>query len=286
MNSPTCKLLADCVNCTSQENNLFYQLKLIKGYSFQQYRHKQNELLFIMSGQIRISSLNGVDILVSEGQILSLPESVEIDITILEDVNCLVYVWSENDFLCEEQYRILMETLPDEAVWNALGIIPPLRNFVDAVILNLENGVSCHFFWTIKEQEFMLLMNRYYTKQELLNLMAPALQSMNRFRMFVQHNYYKVKTVEELALLGGYGAVSFRRLFKEEYGESAYRWMNRQKQEHILYDLKYRNATISEISYKYQFESLSQFSNFCKKYFGKSPREIMKENKNSSFVKK
>lgn len=286
MDRLTCKVFTDCLNCALEGRDIFYQLKLIKGYSFQQYRHKQNELLFIINGQVRISGLNFSDILVSGGQLLSLPNGVEMDITILEDVNCLVYVWSKSGFLCEEQYRIIMGEISNDVIWNTLGIIPPLRNFVDAVLLNLENGLSCHHFWRIKEQEFMLLMNSYYSQQELLNFMTPVLHSLNRFRMFVQNNYYKVGTVEELALLGGYGTVTFRRLFKEEYGEPAYQWMNRQKQEHILYDLTYRNLSISEISYKYQFESLSQFSNFCKKYFGKAPREIVKERNNVFYAKK
>lgn len=277
MESPKCKLNTDCANCASNGRSVFYQLKLINGYTIQQYRHKQNEILFILSGQVRIGSLNTPDILVSGGQILSLPEGVELDITILEDVDCLVYAQSDHEILCKEQYRVMMEKVPDNLVWNTLGIVFPLQNFVDSVLMNLENGMACNSFWSVKEQEFMLLMNRYYSKEELLNFMAPALHSFNRFKLFVQHNYFKVKTVEEFALLGGYGVVTFRRRFKEEFGESVHKWLVRQKQEHILYDLRHRDLSISEISYKYQFESLPQFSNFCKKYFGKAPRDIVRE---------
>lgn len=277
MEGATCRLFTDCTNCISYGRNIFYQLQLIKGYNFQQYRLKQSEVLFLQRGQVRVSGLHFPDTLVSGGQILVLPESVEMDIVILEDVDCLVYASGGADFLCEEQHRIIAELKPLEVVWNTLNIIPPLKNFVDGIRMSLENGVFCRLFWTIKEKELMFLMNCYYSHPELLIFLTPALNSLNRFKTFVQRNYYKVRTVEELALLGGYGVITFRRLFKEEYGEPAYRWMNRQKQEHILYDLTYRNLSISEIANKYQFESLSQFSNFCKKYLGGSPREIIKK---------
>ena len=48
----------------------------------------------------------------------------------------------------------------------------------------------------------------------------------------------------------------------------------KRRKEGIMYDLKHTNATISEICYKYGFESLPHFSNFCKKSFGASPRAI------------
>ncbi|WP_196068204.1 helix-turn-helix domain-containing protein, partial [Bacteroides faecis] len=55
------------------------------------------------------------------------------------------------------------------------------------------------------------------------------------------------------------------------------------RKEGILDDLHNSNYSISEICYKYGFESLPHFSNFCKKFFGASPRNLRKneyENKN------
>ena len=48
----------------------------------------------------------------------------------------------------------------------------------------------------------------------------------------------------------------------------------KQCKEAIIYELRYTKATIYEICYKYGFESLPHFSNFCKKNFGASPRSI------------
>ncbi len=55
--------------------------------------------------------------------------------------------------------------------------------------------------------------------------------------------------------------------------------MMKQRKESILYQLRYTDASISEICFGHGFESLSHFSNFCKKSFGDSPRNIRKKEK-------
>ena len=51
-------------------------------------------------------------------------------------------------------------------------------------------------------------------------------------------------------------------------------WMMERRKESVVYELRYTDASISEICYKYGFESLPHFSNFCKKNFGASPRSL------------
>lgn len=97
------------------------------------------------------------------------------------------------------------------------------------------------------------------------------------FRYFVMQNYLKAKDVESFAQLGGYSTITFRRLFKDTFGEPAYQWMTKKKCLDIQNDLITTNASISEICYKYGFESLSNFSHFCRANFGKSPRAIRNE---------
>lgn len=92
--------------------------------------------------------------------------------------------------------------------------------------------------------------------------------------MYLIQNYKKVKTVEELAQLGGYTISTFRRIFNSVFHEPVYEWMLARRKENVLDDLQNSECTISEICYKYGFESLPHFSNFCKKSFGASPRNL------------
>ena len=72
-------------------------------------------------------------------------------------------------------------------------------------------------------------------------------------------NYDKVKTVEEFAELGGYTATTFRRIFTSVFHQPVYEWMQERRKEGILYELRHTDFTISEICYKYGFESLPHF---------------------------
>ena len=279
MASLHCNRFDDCVNCPSYGKEVFYYLKLIHGYNYRQYYFKQNEILFFLSGKIRIQGFNIPDTIVSGGEMLAFPVGVEIDMELLEDVTCIAYRWEESGFICETQGQQLMTPQPSEIAWKPMEIKPPIMSFVESVRHSIAHGISCRKLWSLKEQELLFLLNAHYPLPELLDFLTPILVSLNRFKSFVRRNYYKVHTVEELALLGRYSNITFRRMFQQEFGEPAHRWMSRQKQEHILYDLTHRDVSISELSYKYQFESLSQFSNYCKKNLGASPREIMKRRK-------
>ena len=83
-----------------------------------------------------------------------------------------------------------------------------------------------------------------------------------------------MNTVEERGQLGRLPTVTFRRIFNSVFHKPVYEWMLEKRKESIVYELRYTNATISEICYKYGFESLPHFSNFCKKNFGISPRGL------------
>lgn len=269
-----CNKLMDCLNCPSLGGNMFYYLRLLNGYSFQQYRFRDNCILFIFRGKIRINGLHFSDIEVNDLQQIVIPIGVELDIHILADTDCLVYRFHEPPILCEEQYNNILSASYHEKNGKLLDMLPTILNFAEAMVGHLQKGLLCQKFLDIKQKELVFLINSYYSPTELLPFLFPVLKNMNHFRCFILQNYYKVKTVEELAILGRYSIINFRRLFKEEFGEPAYQWMLRQKLEHIHYDLTHRQFSISEIADKYQFESLPQFSNFCKKYLGASPREL------------
>lgn len=57
------------------------------------------------------------------------------------------------------------------------------------------------------------------------------------FKAQIFNNYMKVKTINELASLLGYGVTTFRVKFKEQFGVSAYRWILNQKSKQIIYNM-------------------------------------------------
>ena len=275
-----CNQFAACIKCPLYGGDTFYYLRLLAGYNYRQYRFKQNSILFILSGKLKIQGLHFPPTVLEKGRMFALPIGVEVDMAILEDTTWLAYRCNELPMLCDTHYEKFMHLRDECENGQSLEMIPPLLNFAEGIHQNLQNGALCQKFFEIKEKELIYLLTSYFPQEELIAFIHPLLKTQNKFRSFVMQYYYKVKTVEELAILGKYGIVTFRRLFKEEFGEPAYQWMTRQRQEHILYDLTHRNDSISEIADKYLFESLSQFSNFCKKNLHASPRELQMKKHN------
>ena len=148
----------------------------------------------------------------------------------------------------------------------------------------LVEGKICRELLQFKQKELAFILWRYYSDYELSMLVHTLSKYTDSFQYFVLKNHDKVKTVEEFAELGGYTVTTFRRIFTSVFHQPVYEWMQERRKEGILYELRHTNFTISEICYKYGFESLSHFSNFCKKNFGLSPRNLRKEVEKPSFI--
>ena len=274
MKNIECHQLTECTNCSSYGGDMFYFFRLIQNFTYQQYRFKQNSIFFFLKGEVTITGLHYPNIRICQREAIVIPAGIELDIHIGEDADCLVWRFKELPIVCEEQYGAVLQSSPTDETVTPLPLVKPLLNFIQSIMLSLEDGMLCRKYFDLKQKELVFLIHNYYSLSEVLAFLKPVLNFLNPFRHFVIQNYYKVRTVEELAILGRYGIITFRRMFKEEFGESPYRWMILQKQENIRYDLTHRDISISEIADKYLFQSLPQFSNFCKKYLGAAPREI------------
>jgi len=152
-----------------------------------------------------------------------------------------------------------------------------MRFFLDGMRMTLVDDLLCAGYLQSKQTELFYILNCYYTLNELSAFYSPIYSHSRSFRYFVLHNYQKAKDVEAFAQLGGYTVPTFRRIFKETFDEPAYQWMLKQKRQDIYNDITTTSMSITEISNKYNFESLANFSHFCRTNFGKSPRALRAE---------
>lgn len=148
----------------------------------------------------------------------------------------------------------------------------PLALFIEGLTFYLDDNNLCKELSIPKRKELVYLLNTYYPLKELSSFYYPVLAYRNTFKYFITQNYMKARNVEELAVLSGHSISSFRRIFKATFNEPAYQWILKQKQKDVLSDLENPGLSISDICYKYDFDTLSHFSHFCKSNFGKSPR--------------
>ncbi len=101
---------------------------------------------------------------------------------------------------------------------------PPLQYFVEGIRMYLNDDLLCAGFLNAKRTELVYLLNCYYTLKELAAFCSPIYRYSKSFRYFVMQNYMKAKMWKPSPRWEA-TAPTFRRLFKETFGEPAYQWM-------------------------------------------------------------
>ena len=265
----------DCASCAEYRKQIFKYRSYPKGIILPQERCMQNTLYFLLKGSVLVNSEEHPNTIFSEGQFILQPIGSKVEFKVLEACECILYLFERPINVCSDRFNkgaSIAETARTESV--VLDMCPPLRFFVEGMRMYLNDELLCAGFLQSKRTELVYLLNCYYTLKDLAAFYPPIYRYSKSFRYFVMQNYMKAKDVEAFAQMGGYSTPTFRRLFKETFGEPAYQWMLKKKREDIQNDLTTTEMSISEISYKYGFESLSNFSHFCRTNFGQSPRAI------------
>lgn len=152
-----------------------------------------------------------------------------------------------------------------------------LQSFFSLLVDCLKEGLGCIHYHQIKRDELFLYLRAGYTKEELALFFYPVLGQNLEFKDFVLMNSRKIFDVKNFALQANMSQSTFNRRFKETFNETAKNWLLLRKQEFVKCDIALSNLSFSEIAEKYKFSSTSYLGTFCKKYFGKTPKEIRKE---------
>jgi AraC-like DNA-binding protein len=236
-------------------------------------RCSRNIIYFLLKGEIWINSSEHPDTILREGQFILQPVGSTVEFRIHTPVEAVIYMFDRLQNVCEARYPNDL-THAENTSSSVMQVCEPLRFFLEGMKMVLNDDMLCSGYIQAKQTELFYLLNCYYTLKDLTAFYAPVYSRNRSFRYFVMNNYQKAKDVEAFAQLGGYSVPTFRRLFRETFDEPVYQWMLKQKRQHILNDITTTNLSITEISNKYGFESLANFSHFCRINFGKSPRAL------------
>jgi len=235
-------------------------------------------MYFLIKGEVRVNSEEHPDTYFREGQFILQPVGSRVDFQILEPVECVLFLFERIQNVCSDRYN-KGTNMSTGANFGpvVLDICNPLHGFLVGMKSFLDNDLRCSSFLQSKQTELMFLLNCYYPIKDLVAFFSTIYRYSKSFQYFILQNYQNVKDVESFAQLGGYSVPTFRRIFKDTFGEPAYQWMLKRKCQDIQSDLVTTDLSISDICYKYGFESLSNFSHFCRANFGQSPRALRAE---------
>lgn len=252
-------------------------LKVLKGRVNEKFL-SEAKIILVVQGKFSVSYEKYVDKTVPAGKMILLPPSCQYKARAEEDASIVVFRLRNKIELCDrvglEQLYNKIEDTSEE--FNPLDINEQIQIFLNGLKVYITDGLKCHYYFELKIREFFYLMRAYYTKEELAGFFHPILSNDKSFSDFVYNNHYKVKTVQDLAALSNYSYSGFIKRFKKTFGIAAYQWMKQQKATRILHDINCSDKTIKQICDDYDFNSLSQFNDFCKSNFGNPPSKIRK----------
>lgn len=270
-----CTKYADCSSCRFYQKDIYKFRLYPKGYVIPQTRCMQNTVYFILKGEVWMNSEEHPDTRLTEGQFVLQPIGSKVEFKILEYTECILHFFDRPLNICNDRFQkglnLAEVERPNPIV---MQMCPPVHSFMDGMRQYLNDDMKCSGLLEAKSTEMAYLINCYYPLKDLAAFYAPIYRYSHSFQYFVMQNYQKAKDVEAFAQLGGYSVPTFRRIFKDTFGEPVYQWMLKRKCQDIHNDLVLTELSISDICYKFGFESLSNFSHFCRSNFGKSPRAV------------
>ena len=95
---------------------------------------------------------------------------------------------------------------------------------------------------------------------------------------YIEQNYGKNMTTEELASVAGFSKYHFNRIFKSVMDESLLQYVNRVRMENALFILAHRqDRNMTDVAYELGFGDSAIFSRAFKAYYGLSPLAYRKK---------
>lgn len=150
-----------------------------------------------------------------------------------------------------------------------------LANFKEGINILIDNPeLADEQMIKLKLKEFVLMMTRFEEAPSQLDFLAALFKPNNvEFQTIIRHNLYANLSLDELAALAHLSLSSFKRKFKETFGESPKKYIAKKKIEKAAELLKSGNLRVSDIAYDVGFDSIVTFNRNFSKFYDKSPSE-------------
>lgn len=236
-----------------------------------------NVLIFVHYGELVFDHDEFSNRKFTSGQMAFLPKGSYTKVQALADAGVLTGIFDTVSNLCDKfnlhSYWPLCREMDYD--FTPTEIRPQLHTFLDTLRYYLNEGVNCEHFHEMKLQEMFLVLRWFYPKEMLARLFYPIIGNSLDFKSLVLENYLKVENVSQLAELSHMGRSHFDAVFKREFGMPARQWMLRQIGKHVKYHLSDPDATISDVMIKFNFNSPTHFTRFCKQQFNCTPTELI-----------
>ncbi len=270
---------ATCHSYTIEPEAGFSLIKLNVGEKLIVERGDYNCLLFLTKGDFEITSEERRDYTVREGHFVFCFRAYHYEITALSEVEIVKAHFIAAGATCDmiPFNSIAGKIKKINYKFTQVATNEPINLLLDSVKLYLENSMRCNHLHRAKIQEMFVIFKFFYSQQVQLRTFYNLFDRNQSFVSLVRNNAPRVKTVEELADICGFSIQHFNNMFKQEFHDTPYSWMQKQRIIEIERLLTETNVPLKSIIKMYSFTNHGHFALFCRKYLMKTPLKIRKE---------
>lgn len=266
----------DCANYVTEVHSGFKYVEMKQDEDFNIRDKQEKHIFFILRGRMKVR-YNEFDYTeFGAAEMFFIPKSSDCHGVALTGCSFIVHIYSNNVRLCDATTLQSMVKYSKRVDYEfaSLPINQTLVLYLKLLRTYLQAGASCRHLHEIKQRELFILYRLCYKKEDLAQFFFPILGKSMDFRDKIMTHYPSVKTVGELAAACGYSVVRFRELFREEFGQPPYQWMQKQMSNHIKGRLTQTQIPIKEIADEFHFSCPSHFCKYCKSQYGETPGRI------------
>ena len=261
--------------------SLFYVLRIRKGEHFSRDRVCYSLLVFVLEGEVEISTGIYVKEFACEGQMLVVHKGDNGYAKGLKDAVILLCSFDSSMALCNglslsnvtEEYK---EPTPEERqsqVLPRLEIKNMLMTELKLIQHEVESNLLGYRFMEFKRYIIVYMLRTLYNKEELFYMFRCVRSDDFDFRDKVFEFYTCDINAQELCAKMEMSSATFNRRFKRAFGMPCGEWLNSKRQVQVLMDLKTTDLSVKEIAEKYNLTP-NYLTDFCKKFLGDVPGNL------------
>lgn len=251
------------------------------GETVSQINIERSVLIFLLEGEVKVNTANKT-FRHKVGNFVLYPCNSQFSYKVLKKSMSVSCSFVQGLQLCNQfSFEMLGNFLPKNYRYEFHAL--PIRERIDAYLQLLkqclDDGLNCHHFHEMKENELFILLRAYYSKEELATFFCPLLGGGKSlyFKDFILGNYAPEFNALQLAEHLNISIKTFNRYFKDAFGVTAHKWLCEKKAEAIYRDLTITDKLVFEIALDYNFSSPNYLIAFCKKNLGLTPLEIRQQ---------
>lgn len=269
-----------CPYFTPEFNVIPQYITMEPGESMELNDKISSYLLFVQTGAVFIDFDLYTNRPVVEGELFFLPKNISFKWRAAKKTMLLLTGFNMLSYPCTSADAGVLYRMKADFQFKCKGIAvkPELQIIFDQMKHYLESDLKCHHIFFLKQKEIYLIFKHYYTNEEITELFYLSMGRNPLFTDLVLDNYLKVKTAKELANLLGYGIKTFEKLFKANFDETPYKWMQTRRALQIKQKLMNRSIPFKQIMLEFDFSTSSHFNIYCKRYLGNSPIHLRNSN--------